>query len=69
MQDFQFSIYALIKLNIQVRQDTQEFLTVRQQTFDQHVIAFDIDWSWNIFCLHIFQLNSYKQVIDLRKVR
>ena len=57
----------LLKLNIKARHNILEFLTTNLLLI--HVIALDIDWSWNIFTLHDFCSMLIEQRINLRKVR
>ena len=45
-------VLGLLRLYIKTRHDIEEFLTANLWSI--HLIAFDIDWSWNIFTLHIF---------------
>ena len=55
-------ILRLLKLNIKARYDMLEFLTANILWI--HVIALDIDWSKNIFSMHMFCSLFIKQLID-----
>ena len=48
-------VLRLLKLNIKARHDIPEFLTANLLSI--HVIALDIDWSWNFFTWNNFLLN------------
>ena len=63
MQDFHFLIDK-VQYQGQIRYlDTQEFFTAN--LWSTHIIAFDIDWSWNIFLSHIFyQCSSSRSSIS-----
>ena len=60
-------VLGLFKLNIKARHKIREFLNANLWSI--HFIAFDIDWSWNIFTLHNFCSMLIEQLIDLEKVR
>ena len=60
-------IFGLIKPDIEARQDIPEFFTAN--LWSTHVIALEIDRSWNIFFSHNFCSMLMEKVIDLRKVR
>ena len=60
-------VLGFFKLNIKARHEIREFLNANLWSI--HLIAFDIDWSWNIFTLHNFCSMLIEQLIDLEKVR
>ena len=60
-------IFGLIKPDIEARQDIPEFFTAN--LWSTHVIALEIDRSWNIFFSHNFCSMLMEKVIDLRKLR
>ena len=60
-------VLRFFKLNIKARHQIREFLNANLRSI--HLIAFDIDWSWNIFTSHNFCSMFIEQLIDLEKVR
>ena len=60
-------VLGFFKLNIKARHEIREFLNANLWSI--HLIAFDIDWSWNFFTLHNFYSMLIEQLIDLEKVR
>ena len=60
-------VLAFFKLNIKARHKIREFLNANLWSI--HLIAFDIDWSWNIFTLHNFCSMLIEQLIVLEKLR
>ena len=57
----------ILNLNIKARHDIREFL--KANLWSIHLIAFDIDWSWNTFTLHNICSKLIEQLIDLENVR
>ena len=60
-------ILGFFKWNIKARHDIREFLNANLWMI--HLIAFDINWSWNIFTLHNFCSMLIEQLINLKKVK
>ena len=54
-------------MNIKARHEIPEFLNANLWSI--HLIAFDIDWSWNNFTAHKFCSMLIEQLIDLENVR
>ena len=61
------AVLWLRRLNIKARLQIPEFLTATLWSI--HLIAFYLDWSWNIFFSHNFCLMLIKHLINLKKVR
>ena len=60
-------VLRFFNLNIKARHEIPEFLNVNLWSI--HLIAFDIDLSWNIFTSHKFCSLLIEQLINLEKVR
>ena len=60
-------VLRLLRLNIKARHEISEFLNANLWSI--RLIAFNIDWSWNIFTSHNFCLLLIEQLIDLEKIR
>ena len=63
-------VLRLLRLNIQARHEIPEFLSIlNANLWSIHLIAFDIDWNWNVFTSHMFSSLLIEQLTDLEKVR
>ena len=60
-------VLRLLRLNIKARHEISEFLNANLWSIC--LIAFNIDWSWNIFTSHNFCSLLIEQLIDLEKVK
>ena len=62
-------VFRLLRLNIKARHNIPEFLNTNLwlMHLNNDLIAFNIDWSWNIFTLHNFCSMLIEQLINLEK--
>ena len=64
---YRIVVLRLFKLNIKARYRIPEFLN--ENLWSIHFVAFNIDWSWNMFTLHNFCSMLIEHLVDLEKVR
>ena len=67
LQPYRTVVLGLFMLNINARHVIRDVFNANLWSI--HIFAFYIDWSWNIFTLHIFCSMLIEQLVDLEKVR